>query len=65
MAAGRHATARTSLAATKAIRAARPTDRQAAALGSRPAGEVTIHRDAEGPYPQISGELFALRAMPA
>ena len=38
MAADRHATARTSLAATEAIGAARPADRQAAALGSRPAG---------------------------
>ena len=38
MAADRHGTARTSLAATEAIRAARPADRQAAALGSRPAG---------------------------
>jgi len=38
LAADRHATARTSPAATEAIRAARPADRQAAALGSRPAG---------------------------
>ena len=38
MAADRHPTARTSLAATEALRAARPADRQAAALGSRPAG---------------------------
>ena len=38
MAAGRHATARTSPAAAEAIGAARPADRQAAALGSRPAG---------------------------
>jgi hypothetical protein len=29
------------------------------------AGEVTIHPDADGQYPQISGELFALRRIPA
>ena len=38
LAADRHATARTSPAATEANRAARPADRQAAALGSHPAG---------------------------
>jgi hypothetical protein len=29
------------------------------------AGEVTIRPDADGLYPQISGELFALRRVPA
>jgi hypothetical protein len=29
------------------------------------AGEITIQLDADGPYPQISGELFALRRAPA
>jgi hypothetical protein len=29
------------------------------------AGEVTIRPDADGQYPQISGELFALRRVPA
>ena len=38
MAAGRHATARTSLAAAEAIRPGPAGDRQAAAPGSRPAG---------------------------
>jgi hypothetical protein len=29
------------------------------------AGEVTIRPDAHGQYPQISGELFLLRRVPA
>jgi hypothetical protein len=29
------------------------------------AGEVTTHPDADGQYPRISGELFALRRIPA
>jgi hypothetical protein len=31
----------------------------------RRTGEVIIHQDADGPYPQISGELFALRSATA
>jgi len=48
MTADRHGTARTSLAATEAIRAARPADRQAAALGSRPAGFTSTFPGPDG-----------------
>src|SRR2546430_13488641 len=75
MAADRHATARTSPAATEAIGAARPADRQAAALGSRPAGFTSSFPGPDGRSagprrgmatgPATPGERLPADAVPA
>jgi len=62
LAADRHATARTSLAATEAISAARPADRQAAALGSRPAGLTSSF---PGPDGRSAGPRRVMASGPA